>query len=246
MGEAFELTFSNGLTARVVKVSRSAELAGALRELSLRSTTSTLVLIGGAGELRDDDLDRLRPLFIDVMAPLAESLGASVVDGGTDAGVMRLMGQAHDEMKATFPLIGVAATGTVTLPGVPRPSPDAASLESHHTHFVLVPGSEWGDESPWLAHVASVLANGAPSVTVLVDGGETAWEDVSQSIEFSRMIVAIAGSGRTADKLVGTLRGETTDERARKLVTSGLLQAVEPSALAGTIERLLSSKEHVR
>lgn len=159
---------------------------------------------------------------------------------------MRLMGQARAGMDATFPLIGVAAIGTVALPGVPLSPPDAASLEPHHTHFVLVPGSEWGDESPWLAHVASALADGAPSVTVLVDGGETAWEDVSQSVEAGRPVVAIAGSGRTADKLAGTLRGEITDERAREISASGLLQAVDLTAafdvLASMIEKFLSAK----
>jgi hypothetical protein len=82
---------------------------------------------------------------------------------------------------------------------------------------------------------------------VLVDGGETAWEDVSQSVEAGRPVIAIAGSGRTANKLAGTLRGEITDERARELSASGLLQVVEQSAafdtLASTIEKFLSSKE---
>lgn len=247
MEEDCELTFSNGLTAHAVEVQSLAELPLALRELGLRWSSSTLVLVGGAGGLSDAELDRLRPLFVEVLAPMAEALGVSVVDGGTDAGVMRLMGQAYAELDATFPLIGVAAIGTVALPGVLLSPPDAASLEPHHTHFVLVPGSEWGDESPWLASAASTLANGAPSVTVLVDGGETAWEDVSQSVEAGRPVITIAGSGRTADKLAGALRGEIIDEKTRELSTSGLLQAVELTVafdvLPSMIEKFLSVEE---
>ncbi len=138
MEEAFEITFPNGLTARAVRVHRSAELPVALRELGLRRSNPTLVLVGGAGGLGDAELDRLRPLFVEVLAPLAETLGASVVDGGTDSGVMRLMGQARAETDVTFPLIGVAATGTVALPDASSP-PDAASSKYIH---VISAGSE--------------------------------------------------------------------------------------------------------
>ncbi len=80
--------------------------------------------------------------------------------GGTDAGIMRFMGQARTEIGGTFPWIGVAAIDTVILPDLPPPpSSDAEPWESHHTHFVLVPGSNWGDESPWLARTASYYTN---------------------------------------------------------------------------------------
>src|SRR5215211_857987 len=247
MGKAVEVTFSNGLTACAAKVHRLAELSAALRELGLHRSKPALVLVGGAGGLSDAESDRLGPLFVEVLAPLAEALGAAVVDGGTDAGVMRLMGRARAGIDATFPLIGVAAIGTIALPGVPFSPPDAAPLEPHHSHFVLVPGSDWGDEAPWLARVASALVNGAPSVTVLVNGGGTAWDDVFQSVEAGRPVIAIAGSGRTADKLAGTLRGEITDERAKELSASGLLQAVGSAptfdALAGTLEESLTPKK---
>jgi hypothetical protein len=69
--------------------------------------------------------------------------GAAIVDGGTDSGVMRVMGRVRDATSASFPLIGVAAMGNVIAPGI-RAQPDAAELEPHHTHFVLVPGAVWG------------------------------------------------------------------------------------------------------
>jgi hypothetical protein len=177
---------------------------------------------------------------------MAESLGAAVVDGGTDAGVMQLMGQAHHQRNSTFPLVGVAATGTITLPSSSSSRHDAASLEPHHTHFVLVPGSEWGDESPWLARVASELVEGEPSVTIVVNGGETTWEDVKLSVEADRPVVVVSGSGRTADVLAGAPRGEEADERAQRLSESGLIETVELAAprniLWGTLERLLSPR----
>src|SRR5436190_1680213 len=113
MEKPTKLTFSNGLTAYALQVHRTEELGVGLRELGFHSARPTLVLVGGAGGLSDADMDRLRPLFVEGLAPLANALGASVVDGGTDAGVIRLTGQARAETGATFPLIGVAAAGTV-------------------------------------------------------------------------------------------------------------------------------------
>jgi hypothetical protein len=161
------------------------------------------------------------------------------VDGGTDAGVMQMMGQARAETAATFPLIGVTPAGKVALPDR-IPSSKVTALEPHHTHFVLVPGSNWGDESPWLARVASVLANGAPSVTVLVNGGENAWTDVSENLKANRPLLVIAGSGRLADTLAAALRGEATDERARELVASGLAQAIDMTESFDRLTRLLN------
>ncbi len=245
MEEPFEVAFPEGSKARAVRVGRSEGLPAALRELGLGHSRPVLVLVGGAGGLEGADMARLRPLFVEALAPLAEALGASVVDGGTDAGVMQLMGRARTETGAVFPLVGVAAAGTISLPGFPPPRPDAAPLEPNHTHFVLVPGSTWGDEARWLVRVASVLAGGAPSVTVLVDGGETAREDAAVSVEAGRPVIAVSGSGRAADTLAGAIRGEAGDGRARELAMSGLLRAADLSAgsLAGAIEEALSAKE---
>jgi len=246
MVKVAKLTFPNGPTARAVKVHHSVDLSDALGKLGLSEPTPALVLVGGASGLGDTELDRLRPLFVEAVVPPLEVLGAAVIDGGTNTGVMHLIGQARAETKATFPLIGVAATGTVVLPGTSPPSPDAAQLEPHHTHFVLVPGSEWGDESLWLSRVASTLAREVPSVTLLVNGGEIAWEDVSHSVEAGRPVIVIGGSGRAADRLAGTLRGEMTDERAKELTASGMLSVVDLTANVATLTSTLKQSLSLR
>jgi hypothetical protein len=67
---------------------------------------------------------------------VCEALGACVADGGTYSGVMHLMGQARTETQASFPLGGVAATGTVALQGTPLPRPDATLLEPNRAQPV--------------------------------------------------------------------------------------------------------------
>ena len=227
MQEPIEIVFPDEALACAIRVEQEEDLPLALEKLGLHVPTRVLVLVGGAAGVPTVEADSLRSLFVEVLAPLAQELSTSVVDGGTDSGVMRLMGLSRSEIGATFPLVGVAAFGTVALPGGPTPSDDAAPLEPHHTQFVLVPGSVWGCESPWIARTAGKLADGASSVTVLVNGGETAWEDVHHSVIARRPVVVLAGSGRTADVLAAALQGRSTNDRARELCASGLIRAVD-------------------
>ena len=235
----FVYTFPNGHAARAIRVYRLAELSSALRELGIHYPRPTIVLVGGASGVSGDELTHLHRFFVKVLAALAESGGAAIVDGGTDAGVMRLMGQARAELKAIFPLIGVAATGTIAFTPEVLARPQNELLEPHHSHFMLVPGSQWGDESPWIAHVADELAGQKPSVTVLVNGGEIAWDDIAESVEATRPVIVIEGSGRTADALASTMRGEQANGRAQKLIASGLLHRIDPADGIESITRTL-------
>lgn len=245
--EPFKVSFPNGASSNAIRVQSPEELPVALRKLGLHRLQPVLVVVGGADEMSEADMTRLRPLFEEVLAPLAETSGASVLTGGTESGVMELMGQAHAEIQASFPLIGVPAIGTVALPEAQLPHTDAAPLEPNHTHFVLVPGSDWGDDSPWLDCVARVLAKGARSLTVMINGGEHTWTDVAHSVEAERPVLAIAGSGRAADMLANALRGGVAGGRAKETAVSGLVQAVDlnadSNALTRAIAKIISEKE---
>lgn len=197
-----------------------------------------IVLVGGAAGLRHYHMAKLHQLFVKVLAPLAEELGAVVIDGGTDTGVMQMMGIARHKTKSTFPLVGVLPVGLAALPDAACLPPGAAPLEPHHTHFVLVPGSNWGDECPWLSTLAGKIAQGLPSVTVLVNGGEVTWQDAAESVRAARPIVAIAGSGRAADALAIALNGQAADIRTQEILASGLVQSIRLEDLAGLAETI--------
>lgn len=210
----------------MVSVERPEDLEGALRAAGFDSARPTLVLVGGASRMDDDEdePERLRPLFAELAATL-ERVGAVAVDGGTDAGVMKLLGRARADESASFPLVGVVVEALASTE--PTGLPDAPPIEPHHSHVVLVPGEEWGDESPWIARVAGVLAGDRPSVTLLVNGGEIAVRDVAESVEAGRRVLAADGSGRTADAFAAALRGDDADAQVRALVDSGLVRAVD-------------------
>jgi hypothetical protein len=243
MTTPFPLHFAGCRTAVAVHVEEPGQLPAALTSLGLQASQPVAVLVGGAGGLGPADLDRLRSLFESGLVPVITHLRAAAVDGGTWSGVMRLFGEARSVAGASFPLVGVAAAGTVTLPGGEPPRDDAAPLDAGHSHFVLVPGDDWGVEAGWIAQAATELAGGRPSVTVVVNGGEIAYSDVERSLDAGRPVVTVGGSGRTADQLAAAVQGSPADERAMALVKSGLIQAVpadDPGRLADVLTVILT------
>jgi hypothetical protein len=120
---------------------------------------------------------------------------------------------------------------------------DAADLEPHHSHVVLVPGTAWGDEAPWLAAVADALADGRPSLTVVVNGGEITYADAAASIVRGRPVVVLAGTGRTADAIADARAGRAADPRAEEIAASPLTRVVavdDAAGLRATLDTLLS------
>jgi hypothetical protein len=217
-----------------VRVERVEELPGALVELGVRRGRPVVALVGGADGMDGGHLSLADAMLRDAVFPLVERLDAVVVDGGTDAGIMRVAGRARDAAGGRFPLVGVVAEDA-------QPDLDAA-LEPSHTHVVLVPGSSWGDESPWLAGVASAIADGSPSVTLVVNGGAITYDDIANSLAVGRPVVVAAGSGRTADAVADACAGRTSDPRAERVAASPLTTAVDlgdPVAVTGELESIL-------
>lgn len=211
-----------------VRVADPGELPDALRRLGLGTPRPVVALVGGAAGLEDGE--RLRGVFADELVPVVARSGAAIVDGATDAGVVGLVGRAHaEDDAAAFPLLGVVVEALV--------GPDA-EIEPNHTHLLLVPGRDWGDETPWLAAAAGALAGSRPSVTVLIEGGDIALTDVEASVAAGRRVVVVHGTGRAADALARGMRGPRLDA----LRASGLVEAVQPGSLAQALGPILEGR----
>jgi hypothetical protein len=235
------IDLGDGHIACVARPRRFADVAAAVGELGLDRGRPVLVVVGGASGLDERSKERLRSLFSQVLVPVAKERNAAVVDGGTDSGVMQLLGQALETHGASCPLVGVAVEKKVIVPPDASESGGRRALERHHTHFVLVPGSSWGDESPWLARVATEIAAGAPSATVLINGGEIALQDVANSVGAGRPVLVIRGTGRAADRIAAALDGDHTDAEAAHLAGSSLVTAVswpDGTAVRAALEKL--------
>lgn len=109
------LPFPGGHRAQAIWLAPHHTIRQALDPLALERPRPTLVVVGGAGLMAAISRQRLRVLFNEVLAPLAQELQLTVIDGGTDAGVMQLMGQARHRLGGTFPLVGVLPQGQARL-----------------------------------------------------------------------------------------------------------------------------------
>ena len=122
-------------------------------------------------------------------------------------GVMAEIGQIRWQNGYKFPLVGIAPEELVTWPGGPRSTKflwwgkQRWQLEPHYSHFILVPGSQFGDESPWIVDTATILSKGHQSVTILINGGEVSRKDIELSLENGRPVIALSRTGRLADEL---------------------------------------------
>lgn len=122
-------------------------------------------------------------------------------------GVMAEMGQIRSKSSYTFPLIGIAPEALVTWADGPHSTrflwwgTKRWQLEPHYSHFILVPGNEFGDESPWIVDAATLLSKNHRAVTILINGGEVSRKDIDLSLENGRPVIAVSRTGRLADEL---------------------------------------------
>lgn len=191
---------ATGDAAQAMVVRDEPDLERAVRGLGL-AIGPTVLLLGGAEKIDPWHEARLRPFFERVVVPAIATFGATVVTGGTDAGVMRSVGAASLAAQTAIELIGVAPYAKVLAPG----SAGRIPLARGHRAFVLTPGADWGDESPLLHALARRLGGPRPPV-LLVNGGEIATAEVKRARADGSHLVVVAGSGRAADELAAAAR----------------------------------------
>jgi len=237
--EPIFVRLSDQHAAVAVRATGPDDVPRAVGALRLPGPCPVVAVIGGAAGLDAGQADRIGAVFAGTIAPAIRAHGAIAVDGGTDSGVMRLLGRAR-AAGDPFPLVGVAALDTVHFPGHRGGNPDAAPLEANHSHFVLVPGARWGDEAAALARVASALAGRCPSVTVLVNGGEISLDDAARSLAESRPLLVLAGTDRAADQIAAAATDPASphDPRAAAIARSPLVRIVAITDHAATAEAL--------
>jgi len=193
------ISFEGNKTAEAAYVSDNTDIDKALAELRIPHPETVIVLVGGAGGIGFLETFPMRKA-VGIVAELAEKTGSVVIDGGTQAGIMTEIGKQRQENGYSFPLIGVVFDTLLI-------KEEAQSiLDPNHTHFFLIPGQDWGDESSWISRIATRVAAGRKSITVLVNGGEISRTDVKHSLLENRPTFVMRGTGRMADAI--TLTGK--------------------------------------
>ena len=118
---------------------------------------------------------------------------------------MTEIGNQRKNHNFSFPLIGVVFDNLLT-----KEEPRNI-LDPNHTHFILIPGDDWGAESAWIAKIATHIAEGEKSITVLINGGEISQHDVQYSLNEDRHVFIMRGTGRLADEITLTRKVTAVD-----------------------------------
>ncbi len=235
------ITFENGNRAVVITAPRDASAQAILDALEITSPRAVILLFGGAAGLDDSRKAALATLFAGGVAPVAAELSALVIDGGTQSGVMAMMGEAVARSRATVQLLGIAPKGKITNPEISRASAvsDGAPLEPNHSKFVLVKSNKWGGETPKMLELARAFK--APTVAILVNGGAIAADEALQSVRNGWPLLVLEGSGRFADELSAAMRNATLDTSAtiKEIARSGYVKLFSIDEPATGLKRLL-------
>jgi len=202
----------NDQSKPVVRPDTLDELQGAWKLLGFAHEQPNIVIVGGAGGMDEDGIARVQVFFEKHLFPFAQGKNAAIIDGGTDSGVMASIGRARKLTGSELPLVGIIARDVDTI---------MTMLEPHHTHFIFCPGNNWGDESEWIAASASVLSGSQPSITILINGGQIAWNDARLNIQYGHPVLIAEGTGRTADVIATTSTGTSFDSKAISLLRTG-------------------------
>lgn len=223
-----------------------ASISEIIDSLPLPPHQAVLLVVGAAGSLSPRVRPQLVPLFEQV-AQVAHETGTILLDGGTQAGVMALLGEAVARQGNRSALLGVAPAALVSYPGAPATN---APLEPHHSHFVLVEGPEWGNETATLFALATGLAapptGPLPAAVLLAGGGGIARDEIVQAVRHQLPVLVITGTGGLADELAAAWPNRQTPPEETKLaeiLAAGRLQFFlldgAPTVLAQMLRQLL-------
>ncbi|HJR82172.1 MAG TPA: hypothetical protein VJ821_19015 [Anaerolineales bacterium] len=189
-----QLSLKGGKTAGAAYISNDADIGRAVERLQIPHPVNVIVLVGGAGGITALDESAVKKA-VAIVARLAEETGSVVIDGGTQAGIMTEIGSQRKHNGFSFSLVGVVIDSLLA-----RKEAQSA-LDPNHTHFFLIPGQNWGDESVWISKIATHIAGNKKSITVLVNGGRISRTDVEHSLSANRPAFVMRGTGRMADEI---------------------------------------------
>ena len=238
-----EIVFPNNNRAKLAAASPGSPITSLIESLGISPPKNLILLIGGADKLDEKLTSRLTQLFSRGIARAAADAEALIIDGGTQAGVMQIMGQSIADRGRKSSLLGVAPAGKVTYPGSPPVAGnDSAPLDPNHSHFVLVDGNEWGSETETLFELAAAF--NVPVLAILVNGGAIAKDELLQSVRRNWPVIVIEGSGRLADE-VAELKKEASqieDPVLAEIVEEGDLRVFPITGALEDFERMLFSQ----
>ena len=177
----------------------------------------------------------LQEAFNKGLVSAATSAHAWVITGGTDTGVMHLVGKAmHDAgVEGKVPLLGISAHGAVNnrdkfdslkfghavYQDPRKPSVDGAPISPHHSHFLFIDSGReqreaWGSEIVVRAEIEQYMmkSRAVPMVLLVVQGGPGTLATVLANAKLGCPVVLLSNSGGAASAVSRFVQDGGLDE----------------------------------
>jgi hypothetical protein len=201
--KSYHLSLSRDRQAKLVIPKLNQPINLIVQSLALPVPKGIILIFGSANGLQQEFYSLLTPIFIKAIAKFGVEKECVILDGGTNYGVMRLIGEGVAAQRSAITLIGVVPVGKFEhheLLDSKMPIPDSI-LEPNHTHFVLAPSNKWGGETDLLFALAKNLGKNKPILAIVAGGGVTVLKEVLYCVRDELPILVITGCGGVADEI---------------------------------------------
>lgn len=219
----FHIRFDDERVSHAVNVPTRGSANAIVRHFGLEVPRPVIFISGGADGMTEDEMEATEDV-IECIAAFAEQHNLIVIDGGTESGVMKMIGDTRRTHDYTFPLIGVAPRLLVAYPDSDSDQ-SIAWLHDGHSHFVLVESDSWGKESRMIVELTRTIAGQHyPMLGILINGGKVAEQDIYLATtkgDHRIPILVLEGSGRKADEVSSAVKTGTTSSRIIRAIVAG-------------------------
>jgi hypothetical protein len=248
------ICFEHGLSARAVEVALDSDPIVILDQLALDPFPYGAMLISGGADDYPPCIVAQTRRAIESVIRFAFDRHILLVDGGTNTGVMGIIGEIFAQVKRTSqtkrppPLIGFVPKFMVTYAGAPcepRCS-KPAQLDPNHPYFVLVHGTkEWGGEIDCLFNLVGLISKRIPSIGIIANGGLTTLREAVYSVRQGKELIVFEGSKRAAEVIVAAIDGEPESELTRILREEPEVISPGDSRYEAKLEQALSQLREI-
>jgi len=228
-----EIIFENNKNkALITKADSNDSAENIISALQLQSSKpkSIILIFGGASgnlDTSDTSITILHQILDDVLQYAADN-DAIIIDGGTKSGIMEIVGQRASKIEQSKKpiILGVAPAGLISLINSTKQEDnyknegdndrenDKVLLDPNHSHFVLVEGDKWGDETIKLFEIASSLSTSdIPIVALLAGGGRISKKEILFCINQNWPVIVIEKTGYLADEIASYKNQKQTFEK---------------------------------
>ncbi len=245
---AQEISFGGEWRARMVVTLDDAEAGDILDALEIAAPQAVLMIFGGAAGMESGLKTEIAACFRNAILPIVADRGVLIIDGGTQSGIMEIVGRLGAEETPRPIMLGVAPFGAVTFTGKAQMAeicgfndvPEAetaglARLDPNHSHFALTPTGEWGSETETMFRLAAALAGQKaglrPVAALLFNGGNIARQEALSCVRRGWPLIALQGTGRLADQIAqAKLQPALTPTKQQPLLTPADAELAEIAA----------------